>query len=501
VAGVVTGVGTSAGTGAAALGGDGPLVFAGGDVARETAPWPDAEVVHPFPGTAARPAGRTIRERASRSAADTVAVVTTPRCLADGWLAAAHEALGPGVGAVVLVDADTPLAGSPCPVGAATVFSGWALREVGGFFQAFDHAGTVLDALWRLTARGHGIAEVRGFVRRGVTVDPPDLGLLLALAVHNLEASSLGRLLPDVVLASVTGPLRAHGVDTTALDLRLAPGGDDVATLPVPDAALVGVRQVEAFCDSMERLRGSRRTAQSTRRLSDRALGPSVAAFLAACREAAGGGEDLLAAGLGAADQSLRTVVVSDSGLPGGRATALAAARALGQTGRVAWFDAGPDTWSDWTGADWADSPCGPPRGPGRPDLIVLGPVDRLIPWLAECEAPVILDATDWPSLAVEPDRVVRWALNRADRVLVRDAGQRDVVLGFLAGLDRFSPFVYEEDCSLANLVAVARHGLGPALAEWAPRARRAADAVTSLPQDPGVRPVRPLARWLRRFL
>jgi hypothetical protein len=474
------------------------LVASGGDLSDETSGWSRVQVLPAFRSGQSKPAGQLLREATAAGLFDLVAVARVPARLSYGWLEAAAGALDRSAGAVILTAADTPLLGSPCPVGAATVFRGSILREMGGFLPAFDLAGTVLDALWRVQARGYDVVALNGLVQEGTVVESPPLDLLLALAASNLEVDNLRGLLPSIVMAAVTNPLHAAGVDTTALDLRQSPGGDEVPTLPVPAGALDGVWQVDAFTNAVPRVERCRAIAQATRRLSDRYLADRISVLIDGLWERVNGDRAFLEQALGGAFDAAPTMhglVVVEGDDRSGIQTADRAVTALGGTMRLRLLDLSDYTWRDWDGSAWGDpSPAGDRDIEEWPDLVLLsGAQIRKVPWLLRTQQPVLIDATHWAfeaDLASEFPRlappgpgsgaeVLTETFARADHILVRDAEQRDVALGIMAGLSRLKPNVYDEDNSLNNLVAVVEADPVASLG-WCRRPRRALDLVQS---------------------
>jgi hypothetical protein len=75
----------------------------------------------------------------------------------------------------------------------------------------------------------------------------------------------------------------------------------------------------------------------------------------------------------------------------------------------------------------------------------------------------------------------LRDLMARADVVLAADPGQRDVLLGALAGQGRVNPSVYDDDPTLLSLVRVDENGEW--LADYCRYPVRAADSVEPLPK------------------
>jgi hypothetical protein len=448
--------------------------------------------------------------------ADLVVVVPEPGDLRPGWLAAAADAVIEGADAVVLGSPDSPLAGTPCPLGAATVFNGGALRELRGLFGWPEPELVVPDALWRLVLRGGRVECLSGHLRPGAQVADLTRSQLLSLAASNLELSTIRTCLPPLSLAMVSQPLRLTGTDTAALDLRRSPGGDDIGTLTVPAAGLDGTRVIDAWLDQLETVSWTRPLAQCTRRLSDRWLAQPVANLIDQLwrdigpdGDASLGGQRQLLEGAFFGGFSprprLRLLVVMDSFHGSTEAKMESWATVLGTEFDVRVLDITTRTMRQFEGPSWVEVQIKPDKIPDWPDLVALDAVLlRSVAWLAESSLPVWVDATDWPfrdDLASEYPGVGRSqppgvtvqllseTLDRADHLVAGNVEQRDWLLGALAGRGRVTPVIYDEDQSLNNLVEVAAPDSAQALWRWCHRPLRAADLVQTCPRAGTVAP------------
>ncbi|MDR1214412.1 MAG: hypothetical protein LBK54_10085 [Propionibacteriaceae bacterium] len=460
-------------------------------------------------------AGRIMQSKSATVDADLVVVVPEPDDLRPGWLTAAAEMIADGAAAVVLGQPDGPLVGTPCPVGAATVFDGGALREVRGFFGRLEPDLMAPDALWRLTLRGGRVECLSGHLCHDRPLPRLTRSQLLTLAASNLELKTLQAVLAPLSLALVSQPLRATGTDTSALDLKRSPGGDDSATLAVPEAALNGAGAIDAWLNQLEAVNWTRPMAQCTRRLSDRCLAQPIAQLidqlwldLDSEADSSGVGqrqrlEEAFFGGFSPRPR-LRLLAVVDPSRSAPAAKMEAWSAALSPDFDFRALDIANGTLRQRDGTAWTEVPLKPRQLPDWPDLVALDAVlVRSVAWLADSEAPVWIDATDWPfqaDLAGEYPGVGRSdprgiavqllseTLDRADHLVAGNVEQRDWLLGALAGRDRVTPVVYDEDHSLNNLVEVAPDS-AQALWRWCQRPLRAPDLVQTYPQAGAVAP------------
>ena len=479
------------------------LVFSGGDLGAETASWSVVED-HPL-DSGKREARRLRRERSLAAPAEAVAVVPVPDALDHGWLEAAAGLLRDGAAAVVVPKDSRPLAGTPCPVGAATLFSGPALRQIGGLLEPFDGLGAACDALWRLGNRSSMIVECPGWVSSARPLPEPGPGMLLAVAANNLEVGSLREVVGPWLLALVSQPLREAGVDTTVLNLAVTSEGDDLAALALPGGALDGAGQVEVFVSALERVRSTRPLAQSTRRLGDSHRWPEIQAFVDALWSRSGGDRQAIEAAFprSAARRRLRRcLLVHDFADPGADDAVRRCLSALDDDWQFRCWDARHGSLRERQGGDWQTMPSDDLAS--WPDVVVMaGMLMRAVPWLRVSTLPVLLDlsggidvdhvAGGFPSPGSGRGASVEiWldTLVRADHLLVADAAQRDWVLGALSGCGRVTVLAHTEDRTLNNLVDVAGGDAVAAIAAWCSHPLRAIDLVGSLPSEAS-------GRWL----
>jgi len=483
--------------------GSGLLVFSGADLGAEAAPWSVVER-HPL-DSGKRDARRFRRDRSLAAPAEVVAVVPVPEALEHGWLEAAAGLLRDGAAAVVVPADRRSLAGTPCPVGAATLFSGPALRQIGGLLEPFDGLGAACDALWRLGNRGSVIAECPGWVSSVRPLPEPGTGMLLAVAANNLEVNSLRDVLGPWLLALVAQPLREANVDTTVLDLAVTSEGDDLAALALPRGALDGAGQVEVFVSALQRVRSTRPLAQSTRRLGDSRRWPEIQAFMDVLWSRSGGDRQGIEAAFprsSAGERLRRCLLVYDSADPGAGDAVSRCLSALDGGWQFRCWDARDNSLRERQGGDWQIRPSGDLAS--WPDVVVMaGMLMRSVPWLHVSTRPVLLDlsggidsdqlAHDLPGLGSGRGAAVAvWmdTLARADHFLVANEAQRDWMLGALSGCGRVTVLAHAEDRTLNRLVEVAGSDVVAGIAAWCRTPLRAIDLVSSLPSQAS-------GRWL----
>lgn len=444
--------------------------------------------------------GEAIRRAVELSSHDHVALVRDTRGLPASWLSEAVDLLEAPNSAAVVFGAEgrqgEELVAAP---GSAYVFRLEALREIGGFWWPFDVGGLEEDAQWRLVARGYRVHRI---ALRETTPRTLSTGTRLALLTNNLEQATLEALLPGLVIAAVTTPLRAVGVDTSVLDLQRSPGGDDVGTHAMPAAAVAGVRDVDAFVRNLSSVSETRRETQQTRRRSDRALAPAVTAFIDNCWASVGGDRALLERAFPPALTAhvrlgVLMVAPSDPASPTGiEAWATRIAEAISPDVDVRHFAAATGDVHDWVAGLWEPGESTTSQLASWADLAIFeGVYLRSVPWLSAGSVPILVDCSHWSfeddlerehsGLTDRPDdhgvhtHLITETMARADRVVASDERQRDLLLGLLAGVKRLTPLVYDEDHSLRTLVDTVDDEL-EVFREWCRAPRRSIDLVRS---------------------
>lgn len=377
------------------------------------------------------------------------------------------------------------------------------LADVGGARRFADPYTAMLDVQWRLNLLGHAVVAEDGPPTRDGTPDTPAQevarrqGLQTMLYTHLGEAWR-GSFLATAQLLHVCGSLSRAGTDTTVLDLQRSPGGDDVGELAVPAGGLAGAYAVDLALDRLDEARGVRDYVQRTRRVPDRALGGLLADALPVLLDAGEDRELLDRLGVGAGlrdllDEPIHVLLVAPpEGAPAQRADAIAAQ--LAGRVRLRRVDAGTDEMTE----DGTVVPGGIPHHAGWADALVLEGVTLAdAPGSAFTRTPLVVDlsTTDvvgWLMNAPRTDNrasALEDLCRRADRVLVADGAQRDVLLGALAGSGRVNDLVYDQDPSLETLVTVDVDGTAAArFCEWPCRAadvdpESAASAAMTVPR------------------
>lgn len=365
----------------------------------------------------------------------------------------------------------------------------WLLDEIGGAGQRGDAITALLDAQWRLNLMARRVTLL-SCGESPVDDASPDARRrrsqgLLALLETNLGEELRGALLPVAQLLMLSGTLSRAQADTAALDLQRSPGGDEIGTLDVPTAALVGAWGVDGALDALEAEPTAREELQSSRRVADIYLLPLIRRALPVLLGGAHYGDDVLR------DQLLQTFGVEP----------LLRREPVVSVLRVGGQDA----------AERADMEAIPGLVEGlpadhAPDAVVVSgglpaETDAVVPE----DVPLMLDLSNLDLLgwlcdaAPMEDRghALASACRRADRVLVRDEAQRDFLLGALAGTQRVNDLVYDDDSSLRSLVAVKD---SDSLAAFCTYAVRAADVALEPvePEPPKVNDLVLAARYLR---
>jgi GT2 family glycosyltransferase/glycosyltransferase involved in cell wall biosynthesis len=371
-------------------------------------------------------------------------------------------------------------------------------REVGGFDERFFMFYEDVDLGWRLNLLGHRVRYVPGsvaFHKHHVTMKKfgnfresylLERNALLSM-YKNYDDESLARALPAAMALAVRRSIARTGVDATALDLQLSPGGDDVGTVEIPKMALTGPYAIDYFVEQLPSLLVTRRELQAKRRRSDRELFPlfretiepayGQPAYLAA--------HEVLLEAFGIVEHFTarhRILVVTGEPLlermagPAIRAWEIAKSLAPDHDVRLVSTAGAKRTSPDFSveyGAgtglkeptEWADV------------VIFQGFLLETAPWLKDSDKIIVADIYDPMHLeqleqardlgadgrqnAVEvTTHALNEQLRRADFLLCASDKQRDFWLGQLAGQGRINPAVYDEDASLDNLLAVVPFGI-----------------------------------------
>ena len=382
--------------------------------------------------------------------------------------------------------------------GAAMVMPAALFREVGGFDERFFMFYEDVDLGWRLNLLGfrvryeprsiafhkhHATMHKFGSFRERYLLER---NALMAM-YKNYDDESLARALPAALLLSVRRAVAMSGTDSSVLDLERSPGGDDEPRLPVDKTALTAPFAIDSFVEHLPSLMASRAEIQARRRRSDRDLLPL---FRETIEPAYGqhtyvAAHDAIVDAFGIVEQftgGQRVLVVTGEPLldrmagPAIRSWEIAGA-----------LSAEHEVWLVSTGgcrvssSDFkvsSESGTGLRRALEWADVIVFqGYLLEVAPWLvasskilvADLYDPIHLEqleqAKDLPAgereLAVaDATRVLNDTIARADFMLCASDKQRDFWLGQLAGQGRVNPLVYDEDETLASLLAVVPFGV-----------------------------------------
>lgn len=364
------------------------------------------------------------------------------------------------------------------------------LTDVSGAHRFEDPETALLDVQWRLTLLGHDVIAEDGPLPQGWTVTTPAARIrrlrgLLTMFDTNLDMPLRGRLLPLLQLLAVSAPLEDSNSDTTVLDLQRSPGGDDIGTVGVPTAGLVGAWAIDGALDDLPDTTGVRTYVQGVRRVPDRALLPLMTASLpdllsatGAAPEAVDRMTDNLALGKVLGEKLHVLFVAPESGDARLRCEKVSAQ--LSDQVRVRVTTTPQETTTEGSSPveGWIHEQT------AWADLIVLAGTtldDAPGAWFSNVPIVADLSTFDIPAWLMTGPRTKYRAqaldelMRRADLVLAADGVQRDILLGALAGTERVNAAVYDDDPSLASLVTVDADG--DALVNFCLHPRRSADA------------------------
>ncbi|WP_311471839.1 hypothetical protein [uncultured Actinomyces sp.] len=355
-----------------------------------------------------------------------------------------------------------------------------------------DPAVVLLDVQWQVNLLAGTVIALDG-PAAAVDERPEALARrrrdLLRMLTVNLSSCWLGTLLPLAQLAMVSGALASAGVDTSALDLQRAPGGDNDGTLALPAGALTGALALDAAGAALPEDAPRRDAVQAMRRLPDPVLASLVRDALPVLTDERDDTERARVArlrGLLGVDRLLEApleLLVAEPGDPSAGGLAAGLAAGLGDGGpRLRRFDTRAQRADDGTALDAVLA---------RADAVVLRGATLLdVPGLAFTRLPLLVDlrGTDLLSLMRNaartdgPGAALADLCERADTVVVDDDQSRDILLGALAGAHRVNDAVYDSDPSLSELVAV--DPAGAAVLAFCRRPVRAADRVLDAGPD-----------------
>ncbi len=368
------------------------------------------------------------------------------------------------------------------------------LEDLVGAGRYADPYTAILDLQWRLSLFGQTVVALDGRLTRPAARTVGESRRRVAGALR-LLFTHLGPQLQGPVTAAAqlyltTRAFAGSGADTSVLDLQRSPGADQVDTVRVPAAALVGALGLDTALDDLEALTTVRDHVQAHRRVPDRALAPRLLETLPhllgvrtpADQQHLDGILDLL--GIPALlSEPLHALVIY---APATKARVTRLVKSLGDDVRVRLVAIPTGSASRGrqsveqgsSDADWADLA-----------IFVSATFDD-VPGVQYGDLPLVadlsmLDVAAWlqTPLARYRAEALRDLMARADVVLAADAGQRDVLLGALAGQGRVNPSVYDDDPTLLSLVLVDESG--ESLADYCRYPVRAADSVEPLPRPP----------------
>jgi len=382
--------------------------------------------------------------------------------------------------------------------GAAMVMRTDVYREVGGFDERFFMFYEDADLGWRLNLLGYRVRyEPRSIAyhRHHVTMQKfgnyreaylLERNALMAM-YKNYDDESLAKALPAAMALAIRRSIARTGTDASALDLQRSPGGDDIGDVSVEKMSLSGAYAIDFFVENLPSLAADRRHLQALRRRSDREMFPL---FRNAIEPAYGMPSYLtahqkLVDAFGIAQHFVskhRVLVVTGEPLldrmagPAIRAWEIAKALApendvwlvstVGCQREGAGFQVTYEAGTSLVAAtEWADV------------IVFQGFLLDFVPWLKKSSKILVADiydpmhleqleqakdlGPDGRAMSVqETTRVLNEQIARADLMLCASDKQRDFWLGQLAGQGRVNPAVYDEDQSLATLLAVVPFGI-----------------------------------------
>lgn len=425
----------------------------------------------------------------------TIASVATP-LIDDRSLADATARIAAGDAAAVRVAREGSLGGDVLVVDSSVLrhIPAELLDDISGAGRLADPVTAMVDLQWRLELFGHRVLTM-GDPSVGPAHGSLHVSRRIAAALNvlhtNLGAELQGPVTAAAQLYVTTRAFSRAGVDTSALDLQRSPGGDEVGGIAIPAGALGGAFALDVALDDLAAVSEVRTEVQSHRRVPERALAPGLLDVVRTLLDVESTEDreqlDRILELMGVRrllDEPLHVLIAFSA--PSTQRAELLMTR-IGETSRVRVLrtESGEVTEQGLPvpgavdgHAEWADV------------VVLMSATLNDLPGVEHSEVPLVVDLTllDVAGWLLSPassyrSEALRVLMGRADLVLAADAGQRDLLLGALAGQGRVNPTVYDDDPTLLSLVRVDTSG--ESLAAYCRFPVRAADSTEPPPELP----------------
>jgi GT2 family glycosyltransferase/glycosyltransferase involved in cell wall biosynthesis len=372
-------------------------------------------------------------------------------------------------------------------------------EDVGGFDERYFMFYEDVDLGWRLNLLGwrvryepssvayhkhHASMNKFGSYRETFLLERNALFSM----IKNYGDEALARTLAPALLLAVGRAVERGEIDPGALDLRRSPGGDDIGEMTVPKVTMAGVLAIADAAADVEGLWAERARLQERRRRSDLELAPL---FRQAIEPAFPLPDYLKAHGelvkqFGIAElfaTRRRIVVITGDPLsakmagPAMRAWAIAEHLAEEHDVRLVSTTSASITHPRFEVSAVASPNRLRPHVNWADIVIFQGFAMAKAPWLGRTDKIIVCDVYDPMHLEqLEQTRgqevgkrardvaatvsVLNQQLARGDFFLCASEKQRHFWLGQMAGVGRLNPSTYDDDSSLASLLAVVPFGL-----------------------------------------
>lgn len=358
---------------------------------------------------------------------------------------------------------DMPIVSTSAPI---YFFNSEHVHHAGGIDTSLSAQGIGMDIMYRLNRRGEKVTCTVSQQLSTYSLAP--ITDYLDVVSRNMAIEEQMAELAPLYLGLVSVPL--EGTDTDALDLQLSPGSDDDEFLSISPQALDGARTLHMWSASFGEARTAFELNETMARIPDGDLAGRDP-FIQEMWDASGITPEKscdLHSLFHVSRETERRCVIAVSSTDTQSVERVMQIGEHAQASIVVWDVATRRVLTPENG-ELVETSIETQELVNETLLILVGTQARQVPWIAHYKGMVVADMTTVDLISdirLDPTgfgadflgpRSTMWGetFSRADRIVVSDSEQRDLYLGFIAGLGRLNPMAYDEDHSYSNLVAV----------------------------------------------